>query len=134
MIIIFGEIWRNISKPNFNLIFESLEMKIKEFFKHNTFLKQKIGMFESPQITTVGPPDSICMIFYDSYCITRIFHSDFWPICTWYDWKWWKKKKDGSGSSLWYTLKGVTNELTIELSPNWINCFAWTLISTTRVL
>ena len=29
-----------------------------------------------------------------------------------------RRNKDGSGSGLWYTLKGVTNELTIELSLN----------------
>ena len=108
------------------MIFESLEMKIKIFSNITRFWSRKLAC---SKVRKSRPSDGLTQFVW--YFMIHIFDPYVWLFDTW---KWWKKKKDGSGSSLWYTLKGVTNELTIELSPNWINCFAWTLISTTRVL
>ena len=70
-------------------------------------------MFESPQIIADEPTDSICTAhIYDSYLMTHMFLTYLTRE------NGGRRNKDCSGSGLWYTLKGVTNELTIELSLN----------------
>ena len=49
---------------------------------------------------------------YDSYLITHMYLTYLTRE------NGGRRNKDCSGSGLWYTLKGVTNELTIELSLN----------------
>lgn len=59
--------------------------------------------------------DNLWVESYDSYLMTHLYLTYLTRE------NGGRRNKDGSGSGLWYTLKGVTNELTIELSLNWIN-------------